>query len=163
MSNGSPNKPRTGRSAEGFTTGSGYIFLFVGAACFIPAVVGLVNGGELSDMLIGGAIALLGVALFWLGFVLARAGRASEKRAAFIRAEGVVRTARVVDAQRTGMSEGDVPIYCLNLELDGESGPYKATTNRLIEEHAVARLLEHEVQVRVAPDNRLDVIFDDAP
>lgn len=159
----SPRTPRTGRSAESFSTGSGYILLFVGALGFVPSVARVFAGGDVSDVVICAALALFSAALFALGVVLTRAGRAAEKRAASILAEGEVRTARVVDAQRTGMAEGEVPIFCLTLELDGESGPYKTTTNRLIDSHDVARLLDQEVQVRVAPDNRLDVVIDDGP
>ena len=160
------SSPRKGRSADGFTTGSGYILLAVGASGFIACAcavgaVGAVGGDELAGILIPIALALFFAAVFALGVVLTAAGRAQQRKSAFILTQGIPLIARVVDARRTGNEEGDVPMYSLSLEVDAPSGKYITTTNRFLAEHEVARLLDQEVRVRVHPDERGEVVIDD--
>lgn len=161
MSQSARFSPRTGRNAGGFTTGAGWVLVGVGALCLSAGIATAAGGDEIVEVVIAVAVALVGAALLAVGVLLTISGRAKQRKAAWIRSHGVALTARVVDAQHTGMAEGDVPIYRLSLELNGPDGPYTVTTNRIIPEHEVGLLLHKEVRVRAHPVNRLEVVIED--
>lgn len=153
-----PSPPKTGRHAEGFLAGVGYILVAVGALAALGAGGSIFGGGDVVGMIL---LTLVGLALLGIGVPIMLAGRAIQKTAAYVRAHGAVHVARVVGAERTGMEEGDVPVYALSLEIAAPDGVYTASTNRIIPEHQVALLMHQEVRVRVHPQNPLEVVIDD--
>jgi hypothetical protein len=152
---------RAGRGAEGFAAGTGTGLVGVGVLCLIVGIVGAARGNDVVDVVTGVGVALVGAVVLAIGVPVTISGRATQKRTAWIQANGIARTARVLDAERTGMEEGDEPIYELRLELDGPGGTYTTTTRRIIPEHQLALLINKEVRVRVHPENRSEVVIED--
>ena len=131
---------------------TGFIELAVAAGVAVASDEGLVGGA------INGAI---GVILLVIGLVLVVRARAKSKRAMWLRTHGVSLVARVVNAQPTGTTINDVPIYRFALQVNGPQGPYPASFDKLAPEHAVAMMLGREVRVRADPQSLTEVILEE--
>ncbi len=164
-----PREPQPGREAArraaasarrvGFLFGAafgiiGLLLLAVGVATCVASGEGLVDSGGVVSLALGGAVLAAGV-------VVSLRARARGERAAWLRTSGLSLTARVVDAQRTGTSVNEVPVYRFVLQVAGPRGPYRATFDRLAPEHEVAKVMGQEVRVRAHPDRLDEVILED--
>jgi hypothetical protein len=103
----------------------------------------------------------IGVVLLAVGLLGARAARAQARHAAWLRLHGVALTARIVDAQTTGTTINDVPVFRFVLQVAGPQGPYPASFEKLVPSHEVAALLGAEVRVRANPAKLEEVILEE--
>jgi hypothetical protein len=104
---------------------------------------------------------VLGVVLILIGVAIAIAARAKGQRAAWLRANGIPLTARILSAQPTGTRINSVPVYRFALAVAGPEGQYEASFERLAPDHQVATLIGGEVQIRANPGNLTEVIPED--
>jgi hypothetical protein len=103
----------------------------------------------------------MGVTFLCVGVISSRRARYQGEHAAWLRMSGTPREARVVDAVRTGREIHDVPVYRLNLHVDGPQGAYAASVEKLLPEHQVATTLGKEVRVRANPVDPSEVILEE--
>ncbi len=145
---------------------AGAIGMLLGAGLGFGGVISLLAGVlsmVLSDEGWEGGIVptVIGVILTSIGVTVALRARAKGRRAAWLRANGLSLTARVVNAQRTGTTVNDVPLYRFALQVAGPRGPYAASFDKLVPEHQVAMILGQEVRVRADPANLGEVILEE--
>jgi hypothetical protein len=104
---------------------------------------------------------LIGVGFFVAGVAIVVGARAKGQRAAWLRANGILLTARILGAQPTGTRINHVPIFRFALQVAGPQGPYAASFDKLVPEHQIPMLVGAEVRVRANPANLQEVIYED--
>jgi len=123
--------------------------------------IGLAVGHATGKLMPGGGInVIIGGVMIAIGLATALRASSKARHAAWLRIHGRSLSARVVDAQVTGMRVNNVPVYRLILEVADPNGPYRAAIRKLLLEHEVTLLLGREVHVRVDPSRRDDLILE---
>ncbi|MCA9642298.1 MAG: hypothetical protein KC492_16465, partial [Myxococcales bacterium] len=100
------------------------------------------------------------IAFVVVGLLLVRRGLRKGNHAKWLRANGEVCSAAVIDAQRTGAEVGDIPLFSLTLEVEGATGKYKASVIALLPPETVALAVGSRVRVLVSPRDPKDVWLD---
>jgi len=143
---------RAASSAAATSTVLGPVFAITGVALLVGSVQS--DEGRVALGILGGIFLLLGIAAIM-------AARVTAKRAAWLRVNGTPLTARILSAQRTGTTIGDVPVHRFALQVAGPQGPYAATFDKLVSEHQVAAMVGGEVRIRANPSNLQEIVPED--
>jgi hypothetical protein len=142
---------RAASSAGSLGLTIGTIFALTGLTLLIA---GIVDYDGPAVLIIGTIMSTVGV----VGIIRAR-GRA--KHVAWLRANGLSLTARIMSAGKTGTSVNDVPEHQFTVQVAGPHGHYSATFRKLVPEHQAAALIGGEIRVRANPSKLEELIPED--
>ncbi len=95
-----------------------------------------------------------------VGALLVRRGIRKGRHAAYLRLRGIPLEARIVDADRTGVEIGDIPVFRLVLEVSGPRGTYTAMVDEVLPPERVSAAIGSLVRVRAHPDQQDDVLIE---
>lgn len=101
------------------------------------------------------------IAFAVIGVLLVRRGLRKGSHAKWLRANGIPRSAEVIDAERTGAEIGDIPLFSLILQVETPTGKYRTSVVELLPPEKVELAIGSRVRVLVSPRDPKDVWLDD--